>query len=177
MRLIVQDLKMLLKRFGYQESFSHYSQGGGPLHNMKMLPFLTQLLYYEIIQTPSSLNTVHAAINTFIQAIFSSSNRPQLNPKLDKEGKLSQEEEKKETDAIPFESDDFSYVITLVFAFFNLQQWQANKQHFIRILISIAIQMNQHGIQTKVKRKKDEPVPPTLLLKKISQRNSLYFYF
>jgi hypothetical protein len=42
--VILHDLKMLVKRFAYEDSFSRDSHGGGPEHNMHLIPFFYQML-------------------------------------------------------------------------------------------------------------------------------------
>lgn len=39
-KVLLHDFKFLLKRFAYEESFSRDSQGGGPEHNFKLVPFM-----------------------------------------------------------------------------------------------------------------------------------------
>jgi len=42
-RLLAHDLKLLLMRFAYEESFSHYSKGGGRESNIKLVPYMIQM--------------------------------------------------------------------------------------------------------------------------------------
>jgi len=41
--LLVEDLRMLIARFAYEESFSDFSKGGGKESNIKMIPFMIQM--------------------------------------------------------------------------------------------------------------------------------------
>jgi len=45
-RLLCHDIKLLLLRFGLEESFSNYSKGGGRESNLKLLPYLVQMAAY-----------------------------------------------------------------------------------------------------------------------------------
>ena len=47
-KVMIHDLKSLLKRFAYDESFSRDSHGGGPEHNMHLIPVMMQMIYYLI---------------------------------------------------------------------------------------------------------------------------------
>lgn len=37
---MLHDLKILLNRLAYEDSFSRDSHGGGPEHNMHLIPFM-----------------------------------------------------------------------------------------------------------------------------------------
>lgn len=39
------DFKMVLKRLAYEDSFSRDTHGGGPEHNMHLVPFMLQMLH------------------------------------------------------------------------------------------------------------------------------------
>eukprot|EP00456_Euglypha_rotunda_P045721 TRINITY_DN36253_c0_g2_i1.p1 TRINITY_DN36253_c0_g2~~TRINITY_DN36253_c0_g2_i1.p1 ORF type:complete len:127 (-),score=14.69 TRINITY_DN36253_c0_g2_i1:18-398(-) len=41
--LLVEDLRMLLARFAYEESFSEFSKGGGRESNVKLVPYMIQM--------------------------------------------------------------------------------------------------------------------------------------
>ena len=42
----IHNLKLLIEKFCYEESFSKESRGGGPEHNMQAIPYILQLIYY-----------------------------------------------------------------------------------------------------------------------------------
>ena len=42
----IHNLKLLIDKFCYEESFSKESKGGGPEHNMQAIPYILQLIYY-----------------------------------------------------------------------------------------------------------------------------------
>jgi hypothetical protein len=39
---------MLIKKLGYEDSFSRDTHGGGPEHNMHLIPFLIQMIHYML---------------------------------------------------------------------------------------------------------------------------------
>ena len=41
--LLVEDVRLLLNRFSYQESFSEHAKGGGKESNIKLIPFMLQM--------------------------------------------------------------------------------------------------------------------------------------
>lgn len=41
---MLHDLKMLMRRLANEESFSRDSLGGGPEHNMHLIPFMIQMI-------------------------------------------------------------------------------------------------------------------------------------
>ena len=43
MKVLLHDFKMLMKRLGYEDSFSRDTHGGGPEHNMRLVPFMIQM--------------------------------------------------------------------------------------------------------------------------------------
>ena len=43
-KVMIHDFKLLLKRFAYEDSFSRDTHGGGPEHNMHLIPFMMQML-------------------------------------------------------------------------------------------------------------------------------------
>jgi E3 ubiquitin-protein ligase UBR4 len=45
-KVVLHDFKSLLKRLSYEESFSRDSHGGGPEHNMHLIPPMIQMIYY-----------------------------------------------------------------------------------------------------------------------------------
>jgi E3 ubiquitin-protein ligase UBR4 len=49
-KVLSHDFKILLKRLAYEDSFSRDSQGGGPEHNMHLVPFLVQMIHYHLAQ-------------------------------------------------------------------------------------------------------------------------------
>jgi E3 ubiquitin-protein ligase UBR4 len=40
------DFKLVLKRLAYEDSFSRDTHGGGPEHNMHLVPFMIQMINY-----------------------------------------------------------------------------------------------------------------------------------
>jgi hypothetical protein len=42
-KVLLHDLKMILKRLAYEDSFSRDTHGGGPEHNMHFVPFMLQM--------------------------------------------------------------------------------------------------------------------------------------
>ena len=42
----IYNLRLLIEKFCYEESFSKESRGGGPEHNMQAVPYMIQLIYY-----------------------------------------------------------------------------------------------------------------------------------
>jgi len=42
-KVLLHDFKMLMKRLAYEDSFSRDSHGGGPEHNMHLVPFMIQM--------------------------------------------------------------------------------------------------------------------------------------
>jgi E3 ubiquitin-protein ligase UBR4 len=42
----VYDLKLIIEKFAFEESFSRESRGGGPEHNMQAIPYLIQMIYF-----------------------------------------------------------------------------------------------------------------------------------
>lgn len=55
-KILVHDLKKLLKKFALQESFSRDSQGGGPESNMHLIPMLMQVICHQLVHCPGSMN-------------------------------------------------------------------------------------------------------------------------
>jgi hypothetical protein len=51
--VLSHDLKSIFKRFVCQESFSRDSKGGGPEHNMHLIPMMTGLLAHSLKTNPS----------------------------------------------------------------------------------------------------------------------------
>lgn len=43
-KVVLHDIKLLMKRFAYEDSFSRDTHGGGPEHNMHLIPFMIQML-------------------------------------------------------------------------------------------------------------------------------------
>lgn len=43
------DLKSLLKRFAFEESFSRDSKGGGPEHNMQFIPYMVSMIIHILL--------------------------------------------------------------------------------------------------------------------------------
>lgn len=52
-KVIQHDLKMIMKRLAYEDSFSRDTHGGGPEHNMHLVPFMIQMSYYILQANPS----------------------------------------------------------------------------------------------------------------------------
>jgi hypothetical protein len=52
-KVILHDLKMIMKRLAYEDSFSRDTHGGGPEHNMHLVPFMIQMSYYILQANPS----------------------------------------------------------------------------------------------------------------------------
>jgi hypothetical protein len=42
-KVLQHDLKMIMKRLAYEDSFSRDTHGGGPEHNMHFVPFMLQM--------------------------------------------------------------------------------------------------------------------------------------
>ena len=56
--LLSEDLRLLITRFAYEESFSEYSKGGGKESNIKLIPFMVQMgthLLKKSTSAPSSI--------------------------------------------------------------------------------------------------------------------------
>jgi len=54
--MLLDDLRMLLKRFSHKASFSEDCKGGGPVSNMEFVPYMTQMLVYLYNkETPSAI--------------------------------------------------------------------------------------------------------------------------
>ena len=51
----IDDLRMLIKRFAQQESFSEHCKGGGKISNMEFLPYLAQMGVYLYKKMPTSV--------------------------------------------------------------------------------------------------------------------------
>jgi hypothetical protein len=45
LKVIGHDLKAILKRLAYEDTFSRDTHGGGPEHNMLLIPFFVQMQY------------------------------------------------------------------------------------------------------------------------------------
>jgi hypothetical protein len=43
LKVLLHDFKMLMKRLAYEDSFSRDTHGGGPEHNMRLVPFMIQM--------------------------------------------------------------------------------------------------------------------------------------
>jgi hypothetical protein len=56
-KVLSHDLKSVFKRFACQESFSRDSKGGGPEHNMHLIPLMTALIAH-CLKTNSSGNVI-----------------------------------------------------------------------------------------------------------------------
>ncbi len=52
-KVMLHDLKMIMKRLAYEDSFSRDTHGGGPEHNMHLVPFMIQMSYYILQANPS----------------------------------------------------------------------------------------------------------------------------
>ena len=52
----VYNLKILIEKFAYEESFSKESRGGGPEHNMQAIPYMLQLIYFLMEEDKGYLN-------------------------------------------------------------------------------------------------------------------------
>ena len=42
-KVLLHDLKMVMKRLAWEDTFSRDSHGGGPEHNMRLIPFMIQM--------------------------------------------------------------------------------------------------------------------------------------
>lgn len=62
-KILSHDLMSLLKRFAYQESFSRDSKGGGPEHNMNLIPYTVQLIAHCLKISNHSANIISHSEN------------------------------------------------------------------------------------------------------------------
>lgn len=49
-KVLQHDFKLLMKRLAYEDSFSRDTHGGGPEHNMHLIPFFIQMIQYLLSQ-------------------------------------------------------------------------------------------------------------------------------
>jgi len=54
LKVVSHDFKALLKRLAYEDSFSRDTHGGGPEHNMHLIPLFVQMSYYLLTQNNGS---------------------------------------------------------------------------------------------------------------------------
>ncbi len=45
-KVMQHDFKVLMKRLAYEDSFSRDTHGGGPEHNMHLIPFMIQMIHH-----------------------------------------------------------------------------------------------------------------------------------
>ena len=62
-KVLQHDLKMILKRLAYEDSFSRDTHGGGPEHNMHFVPVMLQMSYQLLLnshQKPAADGFIYA---------------------------------------------------------------------------------------------------------------------
>ncbi len=163
-RIMANDIKFMLKKFAYEESFSHYSHGGGPLHNIQLIPFMVQIALFLGVSGEGDYTV--AGIDSVLTSFFTTAGE------LDKElrGKQplkveplkeSSEEEKPADKAsmgaerdLRLSADDFAYVATLMLLSYRYSDWAQAKQKLLSALLSIAANMALVGVTGKKHVKK-----------------------
>ena len=164
-RIMANDIKFMLKKFAYEESFSHYSHGGGPLHNIQLIPFMVQLALYLGLSGEGDYTV--AGIDSVLAGFFSSAD--ELGKELKSKGPLkvepmkeqAGEEEKAEKPGIgsaekelKLSADDFAYVGTLMLLSYRYSDWAQAKQKLLAAMIAIATNMAVSGVTAKKREKK-----------------------
>eukprot|EP01022_Parablepharisma_sp_SALTPOND_P028392 TRINITY_DN70896_c0_g1_i1.p1 TRINITY_DN70896_c0_g1~~TRINITY_DN70896_c0_g1_i1.p1 ORF type:complete len:3116 (-),score=321.18 TRINITY_DN70896_c0_g1_i1:2948-12295(-) len=155
-RIVGHDLKCLLHKFAYEESFSHHSQGGGPLHNIQFIPYLVQLGLHLLGSNDAGYSgkIVEKIVGSFCQK-----GEELVKAWKGKEAGLikekMQEEDKKEEEVRPeLTADDLTYICALALISYSYPSWTTLKTKLIPIAIAIAIEMVDKGVVTKKRYKK-----------------------
>eukprot|EP00742_Colponemidia_sp_Colp-10_P004531 GILJ01004836.1.p1 GENE.GILJ01004836.1~~GILJ01004836.1.p1 ORF type:complete len:2747 (+),score=454.59 GILJ01004836.1:625-8241(+) len=122
-RLLAHDLKALLLRFAYEESFSSDSRGGGPEHNMKLIPYMYALGLFLLEQKDGSHRKIYErGLSQFL-------NQP-LEKFVQNRSHMSSGE------SVP-------YMLILSLFLQNYDEWEASKLAFIKRAILLAVMQDR----------------------------------
>jgi len=153
-QIVANDIKFMLKKFAYEENFSHYSHGGGPIHNIQLLPFMIQLALFLNLSGEFSVSMV----DTIISAFFTTSSdiEKEINAKIPYKIDISKEseEEKNMENIIKLTSDDFCYIVALMLITYRYNDWANMKQKLLNSMLVITSNMVINGITAKKREKK-----------------------
>lgn len=145
-RLIANDIKFLLKKFAYEESFSQYSHGGGPLHNIQLIPYMIQLGTFQLKTGEDNCNIAY--VNKVVQSFF------EVVDVVDKEIHSPEGMKIKAQEEIKLRADDFAYVLSLGLLAYSYENWAQIKKKLIASIIAISVDMARNGISARKRVKK-----------------------
>lgn len=155
-KIILHDLKSLLKKFAYEESFSHHSLGGGPVHNIQLIPFIVHLAIFLLTNEEASfsLKSIEKTITSFFAAVDGIKKENEGQVKIKIEAHEENKGEEVDESVIMASADDFAYICALSLTTSRLQEWKELKQKLIQSAVVIGIEMAKKQITGKKRHKK-----------------------
>ena len=150
-RLVIHNIKFLLRKFAYQESFSHYSKGGGPLHNMQLIPFLLQIALSLMTQKTQNLIGIIEKFREKGKALSAILEKEKIIVK----GKSIEDKLNKLESNLELNVDDFIYAGSLGLLI-EQKEWESLRYQFVQTAVGIATQLRQIGATVEIKGKKEE---------------------
>ncbi len=158
-RIVAHDIKFLLKKFAYEESFSHHSQGGGPVHNAQLIPFMLQLALYLLASGEAnySVGTIEVAIDSFckkaeeLRTRWKGRETELAQMRFPEESKTGEEVKEGEMDP---SVDDLAYVCVLAVIGLTYNDWTELKTKLVPTVVTMGMEIVAKQVVTKRRHKK-----------------------
>ena len=155
-KVIVNDLKSLLKKFAYEESFSHHSQGGGPVHNIQLIPFIIYMALFLLTNEEEgfSIKNTDKGVQSFFAAVSEISKENLGQPNIKIAAYEENKGEENDESELMISADDFAYICSTFLVILGQNLWIQSKLKLAQAAINIGIYMAKKQITGKKRHKK-----------------------
>jgi hypothetical protein len=144
-RNAVHDLRIMLHRFAVEESFSRDAKGGGPEHNLQILPYMVQLALHLLAQDTAYNAVLISKKERFVSEI--------------------------PTSGVNLEQFEFCMVLMLLYA--HPSCWAQVKSHLPALCVSVS--NDKSSLQSKRQFAKDQQAPGAKSILVLVQLVDLFF--